>query len=60
MHIDKHYYAFVFSSSEPKAHGEIIVWYSNRRPCLRPCVRRSHFQTSSSLKPLSQSKPNFI
>ena len=34
-------------------HAEcVIVWYSSRR--------RSHFQRSSSPKPLGQSKPNFI
>ena len=34
----------IFSSPEPKAHGEIIVWDSSRRPCVRPSVR-PHFQT---------------
>ena len=27
---------FLFSSQEPKAQGEIIVWDSSRRPCVRP------------------------
>ena len=31
-----------FSSPEPKAQGELIVWDSSRRPsvlpCMRPCV----------------------
>ena len=35
---------FFFSSPEPKAQGELIVWDSSRRPCVRPSVR-SHFQT---------------
>ena len=26
----------VFSSPEPKAHGELIVYQSSRRPCVRP------------------------
>ena len=30
----------VFSSPEPKAQGELIVWDSSRRPSVRP-----HFQT---------------
>ena len=25
-----------FSSPEPKAQGELIVWDSSRRPCVRP------------------------
>ena len=39
-----------FSSPEPKAHGELIVWYSSRRPSVR-----LHFQRSSP-KPLGQLK----
>ena len=37
--------------------GELIVY-----PCcvVRPSVRRSQFQRSSPLKPLGQSKPNFM
>ena len=35
----------LFSSSEPKALGELIVWDSSRRPsvcpCVSPCVRAS-------------------
>ena len=27
-----------FSSPEPKAHGELIVWDSSRRPSVRACV----------------------
>ena len=30
-----------FSSPEPKAHGELIVYRSIRRPSVRPCVRPS-------------------
>ena len=33
----------IFSSPEPKAHGQLIV-YQSSRPCVRPCVC-SHFQT---------------
>ena len=33
----------IFSSPEPKAHGELIVYQASRRPCVRlsvrPCVR---------------------
>ena len=36
--------ARIFSSPEPKARGEIIVWDSSRRPSVRPSVR-PHFQT---------------
>ena len=31
----------VFSSPEPKAHGELIVYQSSRRPSVRACVRLS-------------------
>ena len=52
----------IFSSPEPSgSQGELIVY-----PCsvVRPSVRRPssvvhHFQRSSSLKQLGQSKPNF-
>ena len=33
-------YQFI-SSPEPKAQGELIVWDSSRRPCVRPSVRAS-------------------
>ena len=40
--------------------GELIGYPWIRRPSVvRPSVR-SHFQTSSPLKPLGQSKPNFM
>ena len=29
----------VFSSPEPKSHGELIVYQSSRRPSVRACVR---------------------
>ena len=29
----------IFSSPEPKAHGELIVYQSSRRPSVRPSVR---------------------
>ena len=31
----------VFSSPEPKAHGELIVYQSSRRPSVRPSVHAS-------------------
>ena len=55
---------YIFSSHEPKAHGELIgyPWSGVRRPLsVRPSpVPRSQFQTSSSPKPLDRSKPNFM
>ena len=47
----------LFSAPEPKAHGELIVWYLSQRPCIRPCV---HIFKDLILKHLGQSKPNFI
>ena len=48
----------IFSSPEPKAQGELIVWDSSWRPCVcasvHPCVR-PHFQTLISLRPAGQS-----
>ena len=29
----------IVSSPEPKAHGELIVYQSSRRPSMRLCVR---------------------
>ena len=47
-----HFIAVVFSSPEPKAHGELIVYQSSRRlsvclsGCLSVCLSVcSHFQT---------------
>ena len=34
-------YKSIFSSPEPEAHGELIVWYSSRRPSVRASVRGS-------------------
>ena len=34
---------FFISSPEPKAHGELIVYQSSRRPSVRPWVVRPHF-----------------
>ena len=31
----------IFSSPEPKAHGELIVYQSSWRPSVRACVRAS-------------------
>ena len=33
-----HSSSFIFSSPEPKAQGELIVWDSSRRPSVCPCV----------------------
>ena len=47
-----------FSSPEPKAHGELIVYRSIRRPSVRSSVRasvRKHFQTQISPQPVGQS-----
>ena len=38
----------LFSSTKPKAPGQLIVWYLSRRPSVRPSVRpsmRPHFQS---------------
>ena len=58
------YICKVFSSPEPKAHQSAYRIPMDpasvgvrRRPS---SVVRSHFQTSSPLKPLGQSKPNFM
>ena len=48
----------LFSSPEPKAHGELIVYRSIRRPSVRPSVSpsvRKHFQTQISPQPVGQS-----
>ena len=52
MHVLFVFYA-VFSLPEPKA-------WSDGDMVRRPSVVRSHFQRSSPLKPLGQSKPNFM
>ena len=53
----------IFSSPEPLgSQGELIVYPSSRRPSVRrPSASVvHHFQRSSPLKPLGQSKPNFM
>ena len=50
--------SYIVSSPEPLgSQGELIVY-----PCsgVRPSSVRPQFQTSSPLKPLGQSKPNFM
>ena len=37
----------IFSSPEPKAQGELIVWDSSRRPSVRACVRASSISNMS-------------
>ena len=52
-----------FSSPEPLGSlGELIGYPWIRRPSsvVRPSSVRPHFQTSSTLKRLGQSKPNFM
>ena len=53
-----------FSSPEPLgSQGELLVYPLSRRPSVvRRCPSSSvhHFQRSSPLKPLGQSKPNFM
>ena len=39
MYFDPH--KLVFSSPEPKAQGELIVWDLSQRPSVRACVRAS-------------------
>ena len=72
--INRYYFSFknlkysaenldIFSSPEPKAHRG--AYRIGRRPASvrrrrRPSSVVHHFQRSSSLKPLGQSKPNFI
>ena len=57
----KRFFPTFISSPEPKAHRWAYRIPMVRRPSVvRPSVRRSQFQTSSSPKPLGQSKPNFM
>ena len=50
----------IFSSPEPKAHGELIVYQSaGVRLCVHASMR-PHFQTLISLRPVDQLQPNFI
>ena len=41
MKQDLHRLVRVFSSPEPKAHGELIVYQSSRRPSVRASIRLS-------------------
>ena len=51
----------IFSSPEPLgSKGELIVYPSSRRPSSSVGPSVHHFQRSSPLKPLDQSKPNFM
>ena len=48
----------VFSSPEPKAHGELIVYQSSRRPSVRPSVCASvRASTLSNMNISATSKP---
>ena len=50
-----------FSSPEPlDSQGELIVYPSSRRPSASVGPSVHHFQRSSPLKQLGQSKPNFM
>ena len=53
-------FTILFSSPEPSgSQGELIVYpWSGVRRTSSVVVVRSHFQTSSPLKPLDRSKPN--
>ena len=57
FHKLKSSFAFI-SSPEPKAHHG--AYRIPMGPSSSSVVVRSHFQTSSPLKPLGQSKPNFM
>ena len=47
-----------FSSPEPKAHGELIVYQSSRRPSVRACVRPSvRLSTLSNIIISTTSRP---
>ena len=49
----------IFSSPEPKAHGELIVYQSSRRPSVRACVRPSvRLSTLSNIIISTTSRPN--
>ena len=47
--------ALIFSSTEPKAHGELIAYQSSRRLCVCQCVC-----PFISLRPVDRLQPNFI
>ena len=42
----------IFSSPEPKAHGELIVYQSSRRPCVRP-LTLSNMNISATSRPIA-------
>ena len=53
------YLHWVISSPEPSdSQGELILYLSSHRPSVDR--RRQQFQASDPLKPLGQSKPNFM
>ena len=41
--VDRIIGSLVVSLPEPKARGELIGWYTSRRPCVRLSVRASTF-----------------
>ena len=46
----------IFSSPEPKAHGELIVYQASRRPCVRASVRAltlSNMNISATSRPIA-------
>ena len=52
------YRSLIFSSPEPKAHGELIVYQSSRRPSVRACVRPSvRLSTLSNMIISTTSRP---
>ena len=53
--------SYIFSSPEPSgSQGELIVYPWSGSCHTSSVIVCSHFQTSSPLKPLDQSKPNFM
>ena len=42
----------IFSSPEPKVHGELIVYQASRRPCVRP-LTLSNMNISATSRPIA-------
>ena len=43
----------IFSSPEPSAHGELIVYQSSRRPCIHLCVHTFKHEYLHTSKPIA-------
>ena len=50
----------LFSSPEPKAQGELIVWDLSRRPCVHACVRASMRRSTLSNINISETSEPII